>query len=394
MPWAILGSASLLIFAVIAPQLCIPPMEHIIKEELGLTHAQTSLLFIIPLIMTAVFSMPAGLLADKIGIRRAAGTGAILVMVGSILRGTTTDFPSLLAFTFIIGTGGALVLPNLPKLVSLWVPREKAGIATGIYSTGMGIGGALAVAITLPLIFPITNTFQGTLLIWSIPTIIAAIIWWTVVKDPPHSDTLDEPVNQGNTSLRQILINRSVWLIAILFFLSQLYFFNWTTWSPALMMERGASPELAALIASVALWIAIPTFLLAPRISHKLGLRKPFLWIPPIILAFAALWAMYITVSMGWPLMALVGICYNVLFVIALALPVEIMPRETVGTASGLIMSVGFTGGIVGPMIGGYILDLMGSLNTSLLVLIGVSIAAAVVAFQIPETGPNASTKK
>ena len=64
------------------------------------------------------------------------------------------------------------------------------------------------------------------------------------------------------------------------------------------------------------------------------------------------------------------------------------------GRASGLILSVGSVGGIVGPLIGGYALDLTGSLNQSLLVLIGVSIAAAVTAFQIPETGPRAKLKK
>jgi CP family cyanate transporter-like MFS transporter len=394
MPWAILGSASLLIFAVLTQQLCIPPIEHIIKESLGITHAQTSLLVSIPLIVTAALAMPAGILADRIGIRKTAGTGAIFLTIGAILRGLTTDFPLLLAFTSMIGIGNALVFPNLPKLVSLWVPIEKAGIATGIYSTGMGIGGALAVAITPSLIFPITNTFQGTLLIWSIPCIIATIIWWTIVKDIPIYEHVTESEKRQNITIRQVLSNKNIWLIAIMLFLGQAYFFNWTTWSPTLMMEIGASTELAALISSLTLWISIPTFLLVPRISYKIGLKKPFLWIPPVIMALAAFWAMHITIPMGWPLMVLVGISYNVLFITVLALPVEIMPQETVGTASGLIISIGFAGGVLGPMIGGYILDITGSLNTSLLILIGIAIVATITGLRIPETGPKASVKK
>ena len=393
MPWGILASASFLIFAVITPQLCIPPLEHIIKEELGISHTQTSLLVTTPLIVIAALSIPAGLLADRTGIRKAAGIGAIFVMAGAISRGFSDNFSILLLETLLIGIGSALVLPNLPKMVSLWVPKGKAGVATGIYSTGMGVGSALAVAITPSLIYPVTHTFQGALLIWSIPIIIATIVWWTVVSDPAPAATSSKPENSGVAPLRLLSSNRSIWFIAFLFFLGQFYYFNWTTWSPALMMERGASAELAALIASVVSWISIPTFLLVPRLSLKLGVRKPFLWIPPIIMAFAALWALYITVAMGWPLMALVGICYNVLFVIALALPVEIMPRETVGTASGLIMSIGFSGGVIGPLIGGYILDITGSLNNSLLVLIGVATVAAIIGFQIPETGPGISKK-
>ncbi len=80
-------------------------MEHILKEELLLTHAQTSLLYSIPILMIGVVAIPTGFIADRVGVRKAAGIGAIMIAVGSILRGTATDFSSLLAFTFIYGTG-------------------------------------------------------------------------------------------------------------------------------------------------------------------------------------------------------------------------------------------------------------------------------------------------
>ena len=121
-PWIVLGSASFMSFAMWAPLACVPPMEHVLKEELSLTHAQTSLLFTTPLIMMAALSIPAGIIADRIGIRRAAGIAAIIIAGGSILRGTATDFATLLAFTFIYGAGLALAWPNLVKLVS--VPKS------------------------------------------------------------------------------------------------------------------------------------------------------------------------------------------------------------------------------------------------------------------------------
>jgi len=104
-PWVILGSACLLGFAMIAPMFCVPPMEHILKEELGLTHTQTSLLFIAPILMLAIVAIPAGLIADRIGVRKAAGIGAIIIAVGTILRGTATNPSSFLAFTLIYGVG-------------------------------------------------------------------------------------------------------------------------------------------------------------------------------------------------------------------------------------------------------------------------------------------------
>ena len=101
--------ASLLGFAIWSPMFCVPPMQHIIKEELLLTHAQTSLIFTAPLLMVVALAIPGGILADRIGARKAAGIGIIIVAVGAILRSLATDAPSLLAFTFIYGIGAGPV---------------------------------------------------------------------------------------------------------------------------------------------------------------------------------------------------------------------------------------------------------------------------------------------
>jgi len=394
MPWAILGGAWLLGFAIYAPMLCVPPMEHILKEELLLTHTQTSLLFSVPLLMIAIVAIPAGLISDRIGVRKAAGIGIIIIVVGTLLRGTATSASSLLAFTFIYGIGVGLSYPNLPKLVSACVPREKAGIATGVFVSGIMVGAALALAITMPLVFPITNTFQGVFLLWSIPPIVAAILWWILVREPPRNSLHIEPVSRGKTLFLKVLRNKNLWLVAILLLAECLFFYTWTGWAPLLMMSKGATPELAGLITSIVLWVSIPTVFLMPRLAYKLGLRKPFLWLPSIIIAIVAWGTIHIGLSWSWFPMVMVGIIDSTRLVVILALPVEMMPEEEVGTASGLVLAIGYTGGVIGPLIGGRILDLTGSFDISLLFLSGTSIAMAVIAFMLPETGTKARGKQ
>ena len=101
-------------------------MEHILKEGFFLTHAQTSLLFTGPLLMLAAVGFPGGLLADRFGAKKIIGIGAIIMVIGSILRSTATSASSLLAFTFIYGAGLGLSFPNLPKMVGGWVSRESS----------------------------------------------------------------------------------------------------------------------------------------------------------------------------------------------------------------------------------------------------------------------------
>ena len=88
--------------------------------------------------------------------------------------------------------------------------------------------------------------------------------------------------------------------------------------------------------------------------------------------------------------MALVGIADCTLLVTVLALPVELVSEKEVGTASGLLLAIGHAGGLIGPWVGGHLLDITGNFDRSLLVLMGAAVAAVAIAFRLPETGPKA----
>ena len=85
----------------------------------------------------------------------------------------------------------------------------------------------------------------------------------------------------------------------------------------------------------------------------------------------------------SWFLMAVAGVANIVRFVSLLALSTEITAKERVGTAAGIVLSVGYTGAIIGPPISGYIFDLTNNLDLSFLSLIPMSIAATIIAFRL-----------
>ena len=282
-PYAILISAMLLAIAMWAPLFCIPPMEYILKEQLQITHAQTSLLYSIPLWMVGAVALPAGLIADRIGFRKAGGIGAILIAVGSLLRGTTTDVSALLAFTSIYGVGFGFAFASLPKMISAWVPPEKTGIATGVYSAGIFIGQALAIALTIPFVFPLTNSVQGVFFIWSIPAMVVAVIWWTLLKEPSSKSLKVESMPRSNVFFRQLLSktlkNKNLLLLSSFHALHLFFYYTWTGWSPTLVMSKGGTPELAGFISSLTFWVAIPAAFIIPRLAHRVGLRGRFFWL-------------------------------------------------------------------------------------------------------------------
>jgi CP family cyanate transporter-like MFS transporter len=386
-PWVIIVCAWLMGFALQSPSACVPPVLHIITEELQLTHAQSGLIFSVPFIILAAIAIPSGALADRIGIRRAAGIGIVVIAAGSFLRGTATDFWTLLVFTCLYGVGFGLVLPNFPKLVGSWFPPQRVGFVTGVYTTGISLGIALSTAITLPVVFPITNSFQGVFYIWATPAILAAILWWIVVREPAPGRRQSEPIGEVKRPSYRVWTNGVLWLVAILFFIINYVIFAFVGWAPQLMMSKGATPAVAALMASMVPWVSIVLAFVVPWASDRFGSRKLFLWPSFILLVLVLVSTIYAPMSLGWAIMVVFGLASGAQLPIILALIPDLVPAEGIGRASGMVMSIGYAGGLVGPWLGGYILDITGTLSLNLVILAGLSAVGVFLALRLPGTG-------
>jgi CP family cyanate transporter-like MFS transporter len=386
-PWIILVCAWLMGFALQSPMLCVPPIMHIITEELHLSHAQSGLIFSVPLIVLAAIAIPSGALADRIGIHKSAGIGIIVIAVGSLLRGTATDFWTLLVFTCLYGVGFGLVLPNFPKLVGSWFTLGRIGFVTGLYTTGIAFGIALSLAITLPVVYPITNTFQGVFYIWTIPAVAAAIMWWIVVKEPQPRCRQNESIAAVNRPSYRIWTNGALWMVTISFFIVNYVTFAWVGWAPQLMIAKGAPPALAALMTSVMPWVSIPLTFIVPWASDRFGPRKLFLWPSFALFALALFSAIYAPLPVGWAIMVASGLAAGIQLPIILSLLPDLVPAEGIGRASGMVMSIGYIGGLAGPWLGGYILDITGTLDLNLIVLASLSAVGIYLAFRLPVTG-------
>jgi cyanate permease len=387
MPWQVLFIGLLMAFGEWLPLLVVPAVEDVINQQLSITHTLTGFLFSAPVAMLALVAIPGGFLADRIGIKKAVGIGAVILAVGSILRGIASNFPTLLGFTLLYGLGLGLCFPNLPKLARHCTPRERTNITFGFFTIAILFSGALALAINRTIIYPITNTYQGVFVIGSIPAVVAAILWWLFIKDPPCESAGVQPVKIDLATLRKIVTRSDLWLVSALFLLHNLVIYTLIGWMPAFLMTIGAQITLAGIITSIILWMGMLSVIFLTRLSVKLGKRKPFLWGSSIILIFACLSSYYVNLPLSWLLMLFIGIATGIRFTTILALPVEIVTPEESGSASGLVMSIGYIGALAGPVLGGFILDSTHTYEWVFISLAAVSAITTVVAFTIPETG-------
>ena len=383
----ILGCAWVLAFGAYCPLLALSPIVHIVRQELHVSNEAMGILFSIPVGMLIAIAIPGGWLGDRIGARKTVAVGAVVMAAGSLMRGFAGTFHLLLAFTVLYGIGYSIIFPNLPKLMSIWFPPEKVGVATGIYGTGISVGSTLALALTLPVVFPLFHTIQGTFFFWGVPAGIGAILWLVLSTDPPAPVHGSEDARGRTGPVPMLWKNKNLWIIALLLFLNDIHFYVWSAWTPSLLTMKGASPNLAALIASSRCWASLLGMFLVPWASHKLGLRKPFMWGSALLLMVATWITLYMPAQWGWTLMAVVGIATSGTFAMILALPIEMLPGNAVGTASGAILSIGYIGGLVGPWLTGKVVDATGSFDDALVGLVVVAAVWAVVGFLMPETG-------
>ena len=386
-PWNIIIIAIILNFCTWAFLFVTPPMGTVLSANLHISHFQTSLLFSAPILMIAIVAIPAGIIADKIGLKRAIGIGAIIACIGAVLRGTASTYSGLLIFSLIFGFGMGWTFANLPKLARSCSSSQQTSFVMGIIN-GFGLlaGIGTALAITVPLIYPLTNSYQGVFYIWSVPLLVATFLWWIVVREPPcpSAEIESEPIGSV-VGLKDVLKDKTLWLLAFILLLHNIFFYTWSGWLPTYLLQKGASLGLSGLLTSVMLWVGVPTVILVPMLFSRTNISKRLLiWVPSLIFAFLAIWILYASGLSIWIIMAVAGIINILRFNTLLSLPVEIMPKEHAGVAGGVVVAIGYIGAVIGPSMSGQILDITGSFQIVFIILAVLSLITMGLTFLIP----------
>jgi CP family cyanate transporter-like MFS transporter len=379
----------LAIFSAYASVLCVSPILDVITQEFELTASRAGLLFGAPIITLGLVAFWGGTLGDRLGPRRTAGIGAVILSVSAFLRGISPNFVVLLLLNLSVGIGWGLVFPNLPKLVKLWFPAKMLGTATGIYSTGVFAGSTLALAITIPVISPLVGSWRGVYFVWGSIALVITLIWWFLAREPDSSfDGNMSSMNVAKGSIKVIFWNIHIWIVAIFFALAaNATFYIIMGWFPTFFVQKGLTENTAGFLTSLVTITALPAVFLVPFASDRVGLRKPFLWISCLLAAIAFIGILYTPVILDAVLMGLLGITLTTTYVMSLFLPTELVNPVHAGTATGLVISVGYIGGALGPLFVGYLKDLTGTLLISIVMLGIIMIISMILAFFVPETG-------
>ncbi|MEM4950543.1 MAG: MFS transporter, partial [Thermoplasmatales archaeon] len=89
----------------------------------------------------AIFQLVGGAMASRIGAKKVAFLGLMILGLGGIFSGISTTFPELAAARFLAGTGSALFFsPGLTVLREV-SPPETYSFQVGLYNGAFNLGG-------------------------------------------------------------------------------------------------------------------------------------------------------------------------------------------------------------------------------------------------------------
>lgn len=338
----------------------------------------------------AAFQIPAGWLADRIGQRLCL---AVSVLWWSLATAVTAMAKTPLGFIgarIFMGTGEAGAYPCNAGVAAKWFPDRERGRITALFDSGSKFGTAF----TMPLVAWVVAVYgwQVAFLICGGLGVFWVFAWWAYYRDPEKHLSINaaelQYIRDGQAKKEgidkvqplkwyQLLRYRNVVAMCIGFFMLNYAIYFFITWFPTyLVQERGMTlmkmgwmamlPPLTGILAQWAGGI-FTDYMYAK--TGSLNKARKINLVGGMTLATSI--ALAGLTQSDVVAIALLCISYGGLAFAASAiwcLPGDIAPRNMTSVLGGIQNCVSNCGGILGPIVTGFIIASSGSFIPALLV--------------------------
>ncbi|MDY6918226.1 MAG: MFS transporter [Chloroflexota bacterium] len=360
--------------------------------DLGITLTQFHMVFTGPTLAAIFLCVPGGLLGDRFGIRMVVGIGALIAVVGCLLRLTATGFGTVFGYTILVGVGLGVMFPNLPKLVGVWFPPKQVGLATGIYMTGMGLGMALGLATGTMF-----SSWQSAQLILGIVFAVCVVAWFVLARNKPAGITVEAHERGSVTeALSRTVRSKNMWFIIVIQILVGVIILSYIGSLPSVLPAKGMTLGSASMVSALAVFGFLVGTIFWPVISTITGIRNPIFVATMVLTGVTGLLVYFLAPGIGmWVLAFFPGFFIAPGLTFMLMAPVElpeIGPRFA-ATAAGALLTAFNLGAFVGlPYIFHPLLEW--SSTGAFAFLLGGCVVTGLLGLGIMELGRKAQEKR
>jgi len=368
-----------------------------------------------------LFELPSNLLMQRFGprfwIARIMITWAVL-SAGMMFVTTPGQFYVL---RFLLGVAEAGFFPGIVFYLTLWFPSWRSARTLGLFI----LVTPLSTIIGSPLSGLILKLFEGVeglhnwqwlFLVEAIPSFLLAFVvlryldndvdsasWLSeaekrIVMDDLQKDAANrQRANQGkvDTSLKGMLSNGYVWLLALVFFSFNIGYYGINFWLPSIIKSSGVHDDFHIGLLTALPYVFGAAFMVwNSRHSDVKQERRWHIAIPAIIGGFGLALSAYCSGSTLW---MMVWICIAMSGTLALiptyiSLPGALLSGTAAAAGIAFVNSVGNLAGFFGPTVLGWLKDTTGRTDSGLYILAGFLLLCAPLILALP--GRLANPKK
>jgi CP family cyanate transporter-like MFS transporter len=255
---SIFGLASCLRPAITA----VGPLVPDIAASTGLSYGSLGLLGSLPLLLFAFVAPFAAVALKSSGTAVVARWMALVLALGIVVR-STVGVVGLWVGTVLAAGASAIGNVLVPVLVRRDYPA-RAALASGVnaltISAFAALGSGLAIVLT-----DWTGDWRRTLLVWAIPPVLVAVVWFFRRDEPV--EVSDDPVPRRASPLRSPV----AWAVTAFMGFQSLTFYLVITWMPSIELSRGIGPEDAAFHLLIYQLVGAPFGLIVSWLLHRTG---------------------------------------------------------------------------------------------------------------------------
>jgi len=288
-----------------------------------------------------VLALPVGRWLDT-RFTHALAIGAVLTGAGALLRiAAPTSFGVQLAGQFVIAAGQPFVLNSITKVAARYFPQPERATAISIGSVALFLGILASVLIAGPLFS--AGGLGLVLTVEAIPSVVAAVLMLVLLRVPAlYQDDASTAV-----SLRWLLRDRFMWLLAGLIFIGMGVYNAVATWLQPVLANFGQGGAAGNLIAVLTAGGIVGAAILPPVVAAR-DRRRPMLVIALVVSAIA-----FAATDLRHDIAWLVVWLFAAGFVLMSCLPIVLdwsavhAGRAREGAAAGFLLMAGNLGGVV-----------------------------------------------
>ncbi|WP_347344241.1 MFS transporter [Microbacterium sp.] len=371
---------------IYADRTILNPVMADIGAEFGLDKAGLGLLNSVFFLVYAIVQVPSGMLGDKFGRLKFIVIGFFIFGIFTGLTGFAGAVGILFLMRAFAGFGQGFYYGPQYSLSGQMIPERFRTLGTAIINSGQAFGISIGLIASSYIAFDLEAGWRAPFYVFAIPTVIAGILMWIFIKEPPRKAfDADAGPKPGLSSLFK---SRNLVLTFIMVFCSIYGFFVMITWLPTYLAEvRGVPATETGFVSSLTAWTSVPAALLIAYFSDRIGRRKPLLMVV-FPTAIASILLLMFAPSM--PLVITALILYGVSGKLAtdpllVALAGTNAPPQITATAFGMFNFIGMSSAILAPYITGFLVDATGSWDTGFYFAIGLLAIAFIAALALKE---------